>query len=57
MQSFIGLPLGALIYVSAAYSPFLGLAACYIAAMALVSTIPSNSMQAPKLADAPKRAS
>ena len=56
MQSFIGLPLGALIYVSAAYSPFLGLAACYIAAMALVSTIPSNSMQAPRLAGAPKRA-
>jgi MFS family permease len=56
MQSFIGIPLGAVIFVSAAYSPFLGLAACYIAAMILISTIPSNSMQPPRAADAPKRA-
>ena len=56
MQSFVGLPLGALIFVSAAYSPFLGLAACYVAAMILVSTIPSNSMQPVRLPDAPKRA-
>ncbi len=56
MQSFIGIPLGAVIFVSAAYSPFLGLAACYVAAMILISTIPSNSMQPPRAADAPKRA-
>jgi MFS family permease len=56
MQSFVGLPLGALIFVSAAYSPFLGLAACYVAAMILVSIIPSNSMQPVLLPDAPKRA-
>lgn len=55
MQSFIGLPLGALIFVSAAYSPFLGLAACYVAAMILVSTIPSQSMQPVRAPDAPKR--
>ena len=56
MQSFVGLPLGALIFVSAAYSPFLGLAACYVAAMILVGTIPSQSMQPVRLPDAPKRA-
>ena len=55
MQSFIGLPLGALIFVSAAFSPFLGLAACYVAAMILVSTIPSQSMQPVRAPDAPKR--
>ena len=55
MQSFIGVPLGAAIFVSAAYSPFLGLAACYVAAMILVSTIPSQSMQPVRLPDAPKR--
>lgn len=55
MQSFIGVPLGAFIFVSAAYSPFLGLAACYVAAMVLVSTIPSQSLQQIRSADAPKR--
>lgn len=55
MQSFIGVPLGAFIFVSAAYSPFLGLAACYVAAMILVGTIPSQSLQQIRSADAPKR--
>jgi len=55
MQSFIGVPLGALIFVAAGYSPFLGLAACYVAALILVSTIPSQSMQPERAADAPKR--
>lgn len=55
MQSFVGIPLGAVIFVSASYSPFLGLAACYIAAMILVSTIPSKSMQPVVAPEAPKR--
>lgn len=55
MQSFIGVPLGALMFVSAAYSPFLGLAACYVAAMILVGGIPSQSMQPIRSPDAPKR--
>jgi MFS family permease len=55
MQSFIGVPLGAIIFAAFTFSPFLGLAACYVAAMILVSTIPSQSMQIPRLQDAPKR--
>lgn len=55
MQSFIGVPLGALMFVSAAYSPFLGLAACYVAAMILVGGIPSQSMQPVRSPVAPKR--
>jgi len=56
MQSFVGLPLGALIFASLTFSPFLGLAICYVVAIVLVSSIPSKAMQEEQAVDAPKRA-
>jgi MFS family permease len=56
MQSFVGIPLGALLFAAFAFTPFLGLAACYVVAIVLVSSIPSTVMQIDRAEDAPKRA-
>ena len=55
MQSFIGLPLGALLYATIAYSPFIGIALCYTVAIFLVGSIASHALQNKRPADAPKR--
>jgi len=56
MQSFVGIPLGALLFAALAFYPFLGLAVCYVVAIVLVSSIPSKAMQIERALDAPKRA-
>ena len=56
MQSFVGIPLGALIFAALAFSPFLGLAVCYVVAIVLVSSIPSKAMQIERSEHSPKRA-
>jgi len=55
MQSFIGAPLGAMIFVVFAFTPFMGISVCYVVAIILVSSIASKTMQNVRAADAPKR--
>ena len=45
MQSFVGVPLGAVIFAAFAFSPFAGIALCYVAAIFLVSAIKSDDLQ------------
>ena len=55
MQSFIGAPLGAIIFAAVAFTPFMGISVCYVIAIILVSSIASKTMQNVRAADAPKR--
>jgi len=45
MQSFIGVPLGGVCYALFAYSPFMGIAACYVVAVFLVLSIAKHALQ------------
>ena len=45
MQSFVGVPLGAILYAAFAYSPFLGISICYLVAIGLVSSLAKNALQ------------
>ena len=55
MQSFIGAPLGAIIFAAVAFTPFMGISVCYVIAIILVGSIASKTMQNVRAADAPKR--
>jgi MFS family permease len=55
MQSFIGAPLGAIIFAAIAFTPFMGVSVCYVIAIILVSSIAPKAMQIIRPADAPKR--
>lgn len=55
MQSFIGAPLGAIIFAAIAFTPFMGISVCYVIAIILVSSIAPKAMQSLRSADAPKR--
>ena len=55
MQSFIGAPLGAIIFAAIAFTPFMGISVCYVIAIILVSSIAPKAMQSLRPADAPKR--
>ncbi len=55
MQSFIGVPLGAIIFALVAFTPFMGISVCYVIAIILVSSISSKAMQNVRASDAPKR--
>ena len=55
MQSFIGVPLGAIIFAAIAFTPFIGISVCYVIAIILVASISSKAMQNVRAADAPKR--
>ncbi len=55
MQSFIGVPLGAIIFALVAFTPFMGISVCYVIAIILVSSISSRAMQNVRASDAPKR--
>lgn len=55
MQSFIGVPLGAIIFALVAFTPFMGISVCYVIAIILVSSISSKAMQSVRASDAPKR--
>lgn len=45
MQSFIGVPLGGILYASFSASPFMGIAICYVVAIGLVITIAKTALQ------------
>jgi MFS family permease len=55
MQSFIGVPLGAIIFALVAFTPFIGISVCYVIAIILVASISSKAMQNVRVSDAPKR--
>ncbi len=55
MQSFIGVPLGAIIFALVAFTPFIGISVCYVIAIILVGSISSKAMQNVRASDAPKR--
>ena len=55
MQSFIGVPLGAIIFAAIAFTPFIGISVCYVIAIILVASISSKAMQNVRVSDAPKR--
>ena len=55
MQSFIGAPLGAIIFAAIAFTPFMGISVCYVIAIILVSSIAPKAMQSLRSAAAPKR--
>jgi len=55
MQSFIGVPLGAIIFAAIAFTPFIGISVCYVIAIILVASISSKAMQNVRASDAPKR--
>ncbi|MEY4418321.1 MAG: hypothetical protein RIQ88_759 [Actinomycetota bacterium] len=46
MQQFVGVPLGAMLYASMVYSPFLGISICYLVTMFLVFGIGKQDLQA-----------
>jgi len=45
MQSFIGVPLGGILYVSFTASPFMGLACCYVVAAFLIFSLSKDALQ------------
>jgi MFS family permease len=45
MQSFIGAPLGAILFVAFAFTPFMGISGCYVVAIILVSSIAARTME------------
>jgi MFS family permease len=55
MQSFIGAPLGAIIFAAVAFTPFMGISVCYVIAIILVASISSKALQNSRPKDAPKR--
>jgi len=55
MQSFLGVPLGAIIFAAIAFTPFIGISVCYVIAIILVASISSKAMQNVRASDAPKR--
>lgn len=55
MQSFVGVPLGGILYAAVAFTPFLGISACYVLAIVLVASIGAQALQTERAFDAPKR--
>jgi MFS family permease len=45
MQSFIGIPLGAVLYSALAFSPFLGISLCYLVAIFLILSLTKTALQ------------
>ena len=45
MQSFIGVPLGGLLYVAFTASPFIGIASCYVVATLLIFSLAKDALQ------------
>ena len=45
MQSFIGVPLGGLLYVAFTASPFIGISCCYVVAAVLIFSLTKDALQ------------